>query len=134
MLPSGISNYEFITYFLGIFFDSFILVLGFVLLLCCFIGSYVYHLYLKKDDQHGSSLLNVLNGDLLMLLSFKSSMNFSELFYRKVLEEENCAIFMGKRISYIIFVQMCFQLTIATLLNQFRQTRGHLYDIICLFT
>ena len=44
------------------------------------------------------------------------------------------SVLVGKRISYIIFVQMCFQLTIATLLNQFRQTRGHLYDIICLFT
>ena len=132
MFHSGITNFEFVAYFLGIFFDSFILVLAFVLLLCCFIGSLVYHLYLKKDDQHGSSLLNVLNGDLLMLLSFQSSMNFAELFYEKVLEDKSCAIIMGKRISNIVFVQMSFQLTFATLLNQFRQTRGPLTEHIYL--
>ena len=132
MLPSEISNYEFITYFLGIFFDSFILVLAFLFLLCCFIGSLVYHLYLKKDDQHGSSLLNVLNGDLLIILSFQCSMNFAVLFYEKVLEDESCAIIMGKRISNIVFAQLSFQLTFATLLYQFRQTRGPLSEYIYL--
>ena len=85
----------------------------------------VYLLYLKKDDQHGSRLLNVLNGDLMILLSFQNSVNFTELSLKKVIEDENCALLTGKRISNLVFVQMCFLLTSATLLNHFRQTRGH---------
>ena len=85
----------------------------------------MYLLYLKKDDQHGSRLLNVLNGDLMILLSFQNSVNFTELSLKKVIEDENCALLTGKRISNLVFVQMCFLLTSATLLNHFRQTRGH---------
>ena len=59
-------------------------------------------------------------------------MNFAVLFYEKVLEDESCAIIMGKRISNIVFAQLSFQLTFATLLYQFRQTRGPLSEYIYL--
>ena len=120
MLPQGISYFDIVIYFLDIFFDSFILVLAFVFMICCMIGSLVYLLFLKKDDHHGSSLLNVLNGDLMMLLSFQCLADFLELFWMKVLEDKSCSVLIGKRILNVLTVQMYSLLTIATILNHCR--------------
>ena len=120
MIPFEITKYDIFTYFLGIFSDSFILVLAFVFVICCIVGSLVYLLYLKKDDQYASSLLNVLNGDLMILLSLQSLLEFTELFFKKVLEEDTCVLVVAKKISNFTSTEMCFLLTIATLLNHFR--------------
>ena len=120
MFLSEISYHDIISYFLNIFFDSFILVLAFVFLTCCMIGSMVYLLFQKKDDHYGSSFLNVLNGDLMMLLSFQSIFDFLELIWMKVLEDDSCTILIGKRILNLITTQIYLLLTIATILNHFR--------------
>ena len=120
MFPSGISYFDIVRYFLDIFFDSMILVLAFVFMICCMLGSLVYLLFLKKDDHHGSSLLNVLNGDLMMLLSFQSLMDFLQLFWMKVMEDESCNLLIGKRVLNVLTAQMYFLLTIATILNHYR--------------
>ena len=120
MLPTGISYFDIVSYFFGIFFDSFILVVAFGLVMCCTFGSLVYLLYLKKDDQHESSLLNVLNGGLMILFSLRSLMEFTELFFMKVFENESFALVIAMRALNFVFPQICFHLTIATLLNHFR--------------
>ena len=120
MFPPGITYFDIVTYFLDIFSDSFILVLAFLLMMCCMMGSLVYLLFLMKDDHHGSSLLNVLNGDLMMLLSLQCFVYFLELFWMKVLEDESCTVLIGKRILNVLTVQMYSLLTIATILNHYR--------------
>ena len=119
-------------YFLANFVSAGILVLSFMAFICCNVLFTLYHMYMMKDEENSSRLLNIFYGHYALTLQLSSFFLMIAVFFESISEpivaaEENGDNFacIVNRIRLLLVCMMLveqIEITIATILRHFKPT------------
>ena len=73
-------------YFLANFVSACILVLSFMAFICCNVFFTLYHMYMMKDEENSSRLLNVFYGHYALTLQISSFFLMIAVFFESISE------------------------------------------------
>ena len=125
-----IPTWDIVKYFLTHFGTALILVTSFIAFICCNFLFTLYHLYMKKDEENSSRLLNVFYGHYAMTLQLSSFFILIAVVFESfnepiVVAEENgdnfaCVVNRFRLLLVCMMLVEQIEVTAATLLRHWK--------------